>query len=57
MRIDAAYNGYATERGPLFFLNDSTGTLTQIRAPYPPLRAQKTFWQKVIIQLAVGQAF
>jgi len=57
VRIDAAYNGYATERGPLFFLDKMTGTLTQIRSAYPPLRAQKTFWQKVIIQLAVGQAF
>jgi len=57
VRIDAGYNGYATERGPLFFLDKTTGTLTQIRSPYPPLRAQKTFWQKVIIQLAVGQAF
>jgi len=57
VRIDAAYNGYATERGPLFFLDKTTGTLTQIRSAYPPLRAQKTFWQKVIIQFAVGQAF
>jgi len=57
VRIDAAYNGYATERGPLFLLDKTSGTLTQIRSQYPPLRAQKTFWQKVIIQLAVGQAF
>jgi len=56
VRIDAAYNGYPTQRGPLLFL-DSTGTLTQIRTSYPPLRARKTFWQKVIIQVAVGQAF
>ena len=59
VRIDAAYNGYQTERGPLLFLNDSARTVTQIpqHSPYPPLRATKTFWQKVIVQVAVGQAF
>ena len=57
VRIDAAYNGYQIERGPLLFQNDSTGTITQIRTSYPPLLAGKTFWQKVVIQFAVGQAF
>jgi outer membrane protein assembly complex protein YaeT len=57
VRIDAAYNGYPAERGPLLFVNDTTGTVTQIRPSYPPLRAQKSFWQKLIIQFAVGQAF
>ena len=56
VRIDAAYNGYQTERGPLLFI-DSTGTLTQVRASYPPVGARKTFWQKLVIQVAVGQAF
>jgi outer membrane protein insertion porin family len=57
VRIDAAYNGYQTERGPLLFLNDSTRAVTQIRPSYPPVGAQKGFWQKVVIQVAVGQAF
>jgi len=57
VRIDAAYNGYQTERGPLLFQDDSTGTITQIRTSYPPLLAEKAFWQKVVIQFAVGQAF
>lgn len=57
VRIDAAYNGYQAERGPLLFVDDSTGTVTQIRTSYPPLHAQKSFWQKVVIQFAVGQAF
>jgi outer membrane protein assembly complex protein YaeT len=57
VRIDAAYNGYPAERGPLLFVNDTTGTVTQIRPSYPPLRAQKSFWQKLVIQFAVGQAF
>ena len=57
VRIDAAYNGYPTERGPLLFQNDTTGTVSQMRPSYPPLRAEKTFWQKVVVQFAVGQAF
>ena len=57
VRIDAAYNGYPTERGPLLYQNDTTGTVTQMRPSYPPLRAEKTFWQKVVVQFAVGQAF
>jgi outer membrane protein insertion porin family len=56
VRIDAAYNGYQTERGPLLFI-DSTGNVQQIRASYPPNKASKTFWQKLVIQVAVGQAF
>lgn len=59
VRIDAAYNGYQTERGPLLYLNDTTKTVTQLLAhsPYPPLLARKTFRQKIVIQIAVGQAF
>jgi outer membrane protein insertion porin family len=57
VRIDAAYNGYPTQLGPLLLLNDSTGTLTQIRDSYPPVGARKSFWQKLVIQFAVGQAF
>ena len=56
VRIDAAYNGYQTERGPLLFI-DSTGNVQQIRASYPPVRTPKRFFQKVVIQFAVGQAF
>jgi outer membrane protein insertion porin family len=58
VRIDAAYNGYATERGPLLYqTSDTASTITQIRPSYPPVRAPKTFWQKVVVQFAVGQAF
>ncbi|PYP96849.1 MAG: hypothetical protein DMD38_06815 [Gemmatimonadetes bacterium] len=58
VRIDAAYNGYATQRGPLLYqTSDTASTITQIRASYPPLRAGKTFWQKIVLQFAVGQAF
>jgi outer membrane protein assembly factor BamA len=58
VRIDAAYNGYAAERGPLLYqTSDTASTITQIRKSYPPVRANKSFWQKVVIQFAVGQAF
>ncbi|HEY3219993.1 MAG TPA: BamA/TamA family outer membrane protein [Gemmatimonadales bacterium] len=58
VRIDAAYNGYATERGPLLYQSsDTASTITQIRPSYPPLRARKSFWQKLVLQFAVGQAF
>ena len=56
VRIDAAYNGYQLERGPVLLV-DSTGTVTQLRPSYPPIRAEKTFWQKIVVQVAVGQAF
>jgi outer membrane protein insertion porin family len=64
VRIDAAYNGYSAERGPLLF-QDSTGQIIRIRPTpnvspaddYPPLSARKTFWQKIVVQFAVGQAF
>lgn len=58
IRIDAAYNGYAAERGPLLYQDSVTAsTITQIRPSYPPIRAEKTFWQKIVVQFAVGQAF
>jgi outer membrane protein insertion porin family len=58
VRIDAAYNGYASERGPLLYqTSDTASTITQIRPSYPPVRASKSFWQKIILQFAVGQAF
>jgi len=58
VRIDAAYNGYATQRGPLLYqTSDTASTITQIRPSYPPVRASKSFWQKIILQFAVGQAF
>ena len=58
VRIDVAYNGYPAERGPLLFQESETAaTVKQIRSSYPPVRADKTFWQKLVVQFAVGQAF
>jgi outer membrane protein insertion porin family len=58
VRIDAAYNGYPNERGPLLYqVSDTASTITQIRPSYPPVNAEKRFWQKIVVQFAVGQAF
>ena len=58
VRIDAAYNGYPNERGPLLYqASDTASTITQIRPSYPPINAAKGFWQKIVVQFAVGQAF
>jgi outer membrane protein assembly complex protein YaeT len=58
VRIDAAYNGYAAQVGPLLYqASDTSSTITQIRPSYPPVRASKSFWQKIVVQFAVGQAF
>jgi len=55
VRVDVAYNGYPAERGPL--LLQTTDSIVQIRPDYPPVGASKTFWQRLVLQLAVGQAF
>jgi hypothetical protein len=62
VRVDAAYNGYPIEQGPLLYAPppDTTGVpppIEQIRPSYPPLRAEKSFWDKVVVQFAIGHAF
>jgi outer membrane protein assembly complex protein YaeT len=62
VRVDAAYNGYPIEQGPLLYAPppDTSGVaapIVQIRDAYPPSRAEKSFWQKVVVQFAIGHAF
>ena len=59
VRIDVAYNGYPLDRGPLLFVpkQPSTDPVVILKNSYPPVNAERTFWQKVVIQVAVGQAF
>ncbi|HWC74703.1 MAG TPA: BamA/TamA family outer membrane protein [Gemmatimonadales bacterium] len=63
VRVDAAYNGYPVERGPLLYvppappIGQPAEPVLQLRESYPPLNAQKTFWQKVVVQFAIGHAF
>jgi outer membrane protein assembly complex protein YaeT len=57
VRVDAAYNGYLGEPGPLYYLNKSDSSLTLIPGlTYQPARPPG-FWRRVVIQFSVGQAF
>jgi outer membrane protein assembly factor BamA len=56
VRLDAAYNGYPQEPGPLYFLNSTDKSLTATgRTVHPGLPGG--FWRRVVVQFAVGQAF
>jgi len=55
VRVDVAYNGYPAERGPL--LLQTADSIVQIRPDYPPIGTTKSFWQRLVLQFAVGQAF
>jgi outer membrane protein assembly complex protein YaeT len=56
VRLDAAYNGYAREPGPLYFLNDTDKSLTATGQTIRPA-LPGGFWRRVVVQFAVGQAF
>jgi outer membrane protein insertion porin family len=62
VRIDVAYNGYAAEPGPLYFQNNTDKSLTLLLNPdatgvtYRPVRPA-SFWRRLVLQFAVGQAF
>lgn len=57
VRLDAAYNGYPAEPGPVYVQNNVNKTLTivpnvTLHPGLPP-----GFRQRIVVQLAVGQAF
>jgi outer membrane protein assembly factor BamA len=54
VRIDAAYNGYQPQQGPLLFQTDS---IVRIRDVYPPVGSKRGFWSHIVWQFAVGHAF
>ncbi len=57
VRLDAAYNGYPSEAGPVYLLNNTDKSLTLIPgAPFRPA-LPSGFWRRVVWQFAVGQAF
>jgi outer membrane protein insertion porin family len=58
VRLDAAYNDYPAEPGPLYFQDNtqSPPTLTVYRNSFQPPRPS-TFWRRMKVQFAVGQAF
>jgi outer membrane protein assembly complex protein YaeT len=56
MRVDAAYNGYGTQEGPLYVINSGTGALDLQPAPFsrPP---SGTFLSRIQWHFSVGLAF
>jgi outer membrane protein assembly complex protein YaeT len=56
VRVDVAYNGYPPEPGPLLF-QAASDSIIQVRSAYAPPGPGKTFWSRLVLQLAVGQAF
>jgi outer membrane protein assembly factor BamA len=57
VRLDAAYNGYPGEPGPLYYLDQATQSVTLVPGTtiHPGLSSR--FWRRVVFQFAVGQAF
>jgi len=56
VRVDVAYNGYALEPGTLLLQNDSTHTLQELPITYQR-SLPGSFWQRLVFQFAIGQAF
>lgn len=56
VRMDVAYNAYALEPGTLLLQNDSTRTLVELPVTYQQ-RPPTSFWQRLVLQFAIGQAF
>jgi len=56
VRLDAAFDGYPAEPGPLYFQDNKTQNLTLTNVTYQP-GLPPGFWKRVVVQFAVGQAF
>jgi len=54
VRMDVAYNGYDLEPGTLLFQNDTT--ISTFRSTYSRHRPN-SFWKRLVLQFAIGQAF
>ena len=54
-RIDIAWNPYPYRRAPLFVPDPDTNALQRVTGSYRP--EDPTFWQRLRIHVAVGQAF
>jgi hypothetical protein len=57
VRLDAAYDGYPDEPGPLYHLNNTDKSLTLIPGATIKPTLPRGFLRRVVIQFAVGQAF
>jgi outer membrane protein assembly factor BamA len=56
VRVDVAYNGYPPEPGPLLF-QAAADSILQVRSDFAPPGPGQSFWRRLVLQLAVGQAF
>lgn len=57
MRLDAAYNGYDRQPGPLYVVNTTSGTLDLADANYPGPPRSRAFLKRLQLHFSVGQAF
>jgi hypothetical protein len=57
VRLDAAYNGYPGEPGPLYYLDKATQSVTLVPGTTIHPTVSSRFWRRVVFQFAVGQAF
>jgi outer membrane protein assembly factor BamA len=57
VRLDAAYNGYPAEAGPLYVQNNTTKSLTLVPGVTVHPTLPRGFFRRVVVQFAVGQAF
>lgn len=56
IRVDAAYNPYRREPGPLYLYDGETGDFIQPLGVYQPPDPDR-FWDRLTFQVAVGRAF
>ena len=57
VRLDAAYNGYPAESGPVYLQNTGDKSLTRVPGVTFRPGLEPGFWPRVVVQLSVGQAF
>jgi outer membrane protein insertion porin family len=57
IRVDAAYNPYDIERGRLYFVDEDENLVLVDRFPRPGDLGPRSFWDRIQIHFAVGNAF
>ena len=55
VRVDVGYNPHGPRPEPLYYADPEAGTLVQIRETFTP--PSPSFWDRLRVHLAVGQAF
>jgi outer membrane protein assembly factor BamA len=57
IRVDAAYNPYDTQAGPLYLVDENDNLVRSGDFPRPGMAAGRSFWDRIQIHFAVGNAF